>query len=107
MSCYQLPFISDLILIGQVVICVEASKRGFMNMLCRFEASPLHIRYKRNMISKGSMFVTKCNPKTDMKRLMSYIKAIYQPEDVDWLSIKPIPFNGKLSDSLLNSIMEG
>lgn len=103
----KLPCISDLILIGQVVICVEASKRGFMNMLCRFEASPLHIRYKRNMISKGSMFVTKCNPKTDMKRLMSYIKAIYQPEDVDWLSIKPIPFNGKLSDSLLNSIMEG
>lgn len=103
----KLPLITDLILIGQIVICVEASKRGFMNMLCRLESSPLHIRYKRNIVSKGNMFITKCNPKTDMKRLLSYIKAIYQPDDVDWLSIRATPFNGKLSDALLNSILEG
>lgn len=42
-----------------------------------------------------------------MKRLLAYIKAIYQPSDVDWLSVRPVPFNGKLSDALLNSIMEG
>lgn len=103
----KLPNITDLILTGQVVICVEGTKRGFMNMLCRLESNPLPVRYKRNMISRGSMFVTKCSPRTDMKRLLAYIKAIYQPSDVDWLSVRPVPFNGKLSDALLNSIMEG
>lgn len=103
----KLTCIEDLILTGQAVICAEGSKRGFMNMLCRLEASPLHVRYKRNLVSRGIMFITKCNPKMDLKRLLAYIKAIYQPDGVDWLSIKPVPFNGKLSETLLNSILEG
>lgn len=103
----KLPCITDLILTGQAVICVEGSKRGFMNMLCQLESNPLHLRYKRNLVSRGVMFVTKCSPKTDLKRLLSYIKAIYQPEEVDWLGFKPIPFNGKLNDALLNTVLEG
>ena len=36
----KLHCISDLVLTGVGVVCVESSKRGFMNMLCRFESSP-------------------------------------------------------------------
>lgn len=103
----RLHCIQDLLLTGHTIICVEDSKRGFMNMLCSLESSELSARFKRNMITRGSMFVTKVNPKVDLRRLLNYVKAIYQPDEVDWLSLGPIPFNGRVSESLLNKVLEG
>lgn len=103
----KLPYIKDLVLTGLGVICVEGSRRGFMNMLCQFEANALQTRYKRTLVSHGIMLVTKCNKHLDLKKLVNYIKAIYEPDDVNWLAHEPIAFNGKLTDKLLNDILEG
>lgn len=103
----KLPYIKDLVLTGLGVICVEGSRRGFMNMLCQFEANALQTRYKRTLVSHGIMLVTKCNKHLDLKKLVNYIKAIYEPDDVNWLAHEPIAFNGNLTDKLLNDILEG
>ena len=103
----KLPYIKDLVLTGLGVICVEGSRRGFMNMLCQFEANALQTRYKRTLVSHGIMLVTKCNKHLDLKKLVNYIKAIYEPDDVNWLAHEPIAFNGELTDKLLNDILEG
>lgn len=103
----KLPYIKDLVLTGLGVICVEGSRRGFMNMLCQFEANTLQTRYKRTLVSHGIMLVTKCNKHLDLKKLVNYIKAIYEPDDVNWLAHEPIAFNGELTDKLLNDILEG
>lgn len=103
----KLHLITDLILTGLSVICVEGTKRGFMNMLCQFERQTLPLRFKRNLVAKGSMFVTKCNKNLDLNKLVSYIKAIYEPDEVNWLANKPIAFDGKLDEKLLNNILEG
>lgn len=103
----KLHCISDLVLTGVSVVCVESSKRGFMNMLCRFESSPLQLRYKRSIVSKGLMFLTKCGKDVNVKKLVEYVKAIYQPDDVDYMSMSMKVFNGKLNDSLLNEVLEG
>lgn len=103
----KLPYIKDLVLTGLGVVCVEGSRRGFMNMLCQFEANALQTRYKRTLISHGIMLVTKCNKHLDLKKLVNYIKAIYEPDEVNWLVHEPIAFNGNLTDKLLNDILEG
>ena len=53
------------------------------------------------------MLVTKCNKHLDLKKLVNYIKAIYEPDEVNWLAHEPIAFNGNLTDKLLNDILEG
>lgn len=103
----KLPYIKDLVLTGLGVICVEGSRRGFMNMLCQFEKCELQTRYKRTLVSHGIMLVTKCTKHLDLKKLVNYIKAIYEPDEVNWLVHEPIAFNGKLTDNLLNDILEG
>lgn len=103
----KLPFITDLVLTCQGVICTEGSKRGFMNMLCQFESCKMSMRYKRTLVSRGTMLVTKCPKSLDLNRLISYIKAIYEPEEVNWLATNPRAFDGRLSDNLLNEILEG
>ena len=102
-----LQYIPDFLMSGNTVLCVEGSNRGFMNMLCRLEANQLSNRFKKNIVSRGNMFVTKCNPSLDLGKLLKYIKAIFEPNGVDWLSMEIHKFNGQLSDQLLNDILEG
>lgn len=102
----KLSLISDLILLGNTILCVEESKRGFMNMLCTFENSPLSAKYKRMIVSRGNMFLTKCLAQTDTKKLLKYINAIFESDTVDWMSMDITKFNGKLSDETLNKIFE-
>ena len=104
---YNIEHISELILTANTVMCVEGSKRGFMNMLCAFENSKLSVRYKRAIVNRGTMLVTKCNPKIDVKQLIDYINKIFVAEEVDWLSMDWAKFSGKFSINLLNSILEG
>lgn len=103
----KLSLIPDLLLVGQTVICVEGSKRGFMNMLCRLEACSITDRLKRTIVSRGTMFVTKCAKDLNLKQLLGYVKSIYEPDVVNWMSMTTVPFNGKLDDKLLNDIFEG
>lgn len=104
---YNIEHISELILTANTVMCVEGSKRGFMNMLCAFENSKLSVRYKRAIVNRGTMLVTKCNPKIDIKQLINYINKIFVAEEVDWLSMDWAKFDGKFNVNLLNNILEG
>lgn len=102
----KLHCIGDLLIQGVTVVTVEASKRGFMNMLCTLENSPLHTKYKRGIAGKGTMFITKAHKNTDIKKLVNYVKAIIVTDDVDWLNMKKLTFDGKLTDIMINSILE-
>lgn len=79
---------------------------GFMNMLCTFEGSSLSSKYKRMIVSRGNMFLTKCMAQTDTKKLLKYINAIFESDSVNWMSMDITKFNGKLSDETLNKIFE-
>lgn len=102
----KLHCIGDLLIQGVTVVTVEATKRGFMNMLCTLENSPLPIKYKRTICGKGTMFITKSSKHTDLKKLVNYVKTIVESEDVDWVSMKKLTFDGKLTDIMINSILE-
>lgn len=102
----KLHLIPDLILTGSTVMCVEASKRGYMNMLCKLENSSLALRYKRNIVSRGTMFVTKIPKGLDIKKLIKYISSMYQSDSCDWLSMQYELFNGRLDSKLLNTILD-
>lgn len=97
----------DIILQGNIVLCVEASKRGFMNTLCKLEDSELPVRYKRSIVGKGTMVMTKIHPKLDMKQLIKYVKNIVEFDEIDWLSMNIIPREAKISDKFLSEIIEG
>ena len=100
----NLHCISDLLISGNTIVCVDASKRGFMNMLCALEASTLSLRYKKLMVNKGIMFLTKYAKNIDVKRIVAYVKSIYEPEGVDWLSMHSLPFMGKVDMKILDRV---
>lgn len=102
----KLHCIGDLLIQGVTVVTVEASKRGFMNMLCTLENSALLPKYKRGIAGKGTMFITKAHKNTDIKKLVNYVKAIVVMDEVDWLNMKKVNFDGKLTDIMINSILE-
>ena len=102
----KLPLMTDLILLGNTILCVEESKRGFMNMLCTLEACQLHDKYKRMIISRGNMFLTKCLSGTDTKKLLKYIDAIYESSGIDWMHMDITKFNGRFSKETLNKVFE-
>lgn len=100
-----LPCINELLLSANVALCVEGSKRGFMNMLCQLEGSPLEMRYKRRMCSSGTMLLTKCVQNTDLKKLVNYIISIYEPDGADWMAINKAAFNGKWTDKMIAAVL--
>lgn len=101
----NLASIKDLIFSGVVVMNVEASKRGFMNMLCVLENSTLASRYKHMLADRSTMIVTKVPNNFNIDKLRSAIGQIYEPDEIDWLAPKPVAFNGKLDDKLVESIL--
>ena len=103
----KLHCVQDLIMSGNVAICVEDSKRGFMNALNALDSSELSLRYKRSIVSKGTIVRTKVNRKNDYKRVISYINSIVELDDCDWLSMVMKEFSGKITTELLTEILEG
>ena len=103
----KLHCIQDLILTGNVVLCVEDTKRGYMNALIGLDSSELPLRYKRSIISKGTLVRTKVNHKNDYKRVMKYINGIVDLEDCNWLEMVTTSFTGKVTPELLTEILEG
>ena len=101
-----LDCVTDLILAGKVVICAEATKRGFMNMLCQFERSNLASKAKRTLTYKGMLFLTKLLKGVDVNKLISAVRTVYEPDEVDWLSLSMQAFNGVYSDKLLNDVLK-
>lgn len=103
----KLNCIHDLIHIGHSIICIEGTKRGFMNALCGLEGNSLPVKYRTSLASRGRIFVTKCNKNLDLKKLLGYIKAFFEPDPIDWLAMPTMPFDGRLTDKLLNDVLEG
>lgn len=103
----KLHLISDLIFIGNTIICMESSKRGVMNMLCGLEGSPLELRYKRCIQSKGIILATKLNKRVKSAKCIQYADTIFEPSGCDWLRMEQRDFNGNLTTDLLASIVEG
>lgn len=103
----RLHCISDLILTGVTVVCTEDTKRGFMNMLCQLESSTLPLRYKRSMVSKGTMLLTKRSKKMDSKKLVKHIQDIFESDGADWLQMKMREFDGNFNEKLISEILEG
>lgn len=103
----KLEYMKDLLLTSEVVVCVEGSKRGFMNMLCGLEACTLPVRYKRSMVTRGTMLMTKCASNLDVKKLLQWVRSFYQKDEVDWMSMPVTKFDGKLNDKLISTILEG
>lgn len=103
----KLEYIEELVISSVSIVCIEESKRGFMNALCQFSISKLTNRYKRHLVNKGVMFVTKLQPDFDLNRLVRHIKATVGDEPVDLMDLEVIPFNGKLTDAILEKVLEG
>lgn len=105
----NLHLVSDMMLLGNTVLCAEGTKRGVMNMLCQCELSALPVKYKKKMVAYGLMFLEHTPKNTDVKKLLGYFRSVYTPSDngADWVKMKPVVFNGKLSDEILNTLLEG
>lgn len=103
----KLHLIQDLIFIGNTIVCMESSKRGVMNMLCGLEDSPLELRYKRCICSKGIILATKINKRIKSDRVLRYADSIFASNGVDWLHMEHKDFTGNLTTELLNEIVEG
>ena len=103
----KLPLFTDLILAGNVCLCVEANKRGFMNAICQLENSTLPVRYKRNIAGTGTMVYTKINPKINMKKLLKYVDSIVDFEEVNWLGMHAVNREAKLKQDFIEDILEG
>lgn len=101
----KLHAIYDLVLQGITIMCVEGTKRGMMNMLCQFENSPLQLKYKKMIVNKGCMFITKLSNKTDFKKLLKYVGSVYEPDGVNWLSMRNMPFNGNIDMKMMSAVI--
>lgn len=98
---------TDLLLGGNVCLCIEANKRGFMNAICKLENSSLSMRYKRKIVSSGTMIHTKVNPKLNMKKLYKYVDSIVELEDVNWLGMHTLTREPQLTQQFIEEIIEG
>ena len=103
----KLHLIQDLIFIGNSIICMESSKRGAMNMLCGLEDSPLELRYKRCICSKGIILATKINKRIKSDKVLRYADSIFASNGCDWLHMGHRDFTGNLTTELLTEIVEG
>lgn len=103
----KLHLIPDLVLTGNTVVCMECSKRGVMNMLCGLEGSPLELRYKRCIHSRGHLLVTKLSKRIKSQRVIDYADTIFADSGCNWLSMRKIDFDGSLNTDILGKLVEG
>lgn len=105
----NLHLVSDMMLLGNTVLCTEATKRGIMNMLCQCELSTLPVKYKKKIVAYGLLFLEHKPKNTDIKKLMSYFSSVYAPSEngANWIKMKPVAYTGKVSDDILNTLLEG
>lgn len=100
----KLNLMEDLLHDAYIVVNVEGTKRGFMNLLCRLESLKLPLRYKKTICNKGTLFLTKVLNGTDMNKLRKSITNIYEPEGVNWMGMSGICYNGNLADNIIGLV---
>lgn len=103
----RLQYITDLLLVGSVVLCVEATKRGYLNMICGLSNNSLSLRYKRAMVGRGLLLHTRVPKNTDIKKLRSFISSFLEPGEVDWMSMRYDVFTQVLDSTLIGKILGG
>lgn len=91
----------NILLLCKTVVCVEASRRGYMNTLCELESLDLDMSYKRTFASTGTLLHTKIAPKLDINKLRKYISSVYEADEVDWMSMRTAMFTGEVDKKLL------
>lgn len=91
----------NILLLCKTVVCVEASRRGYMNTLCELESLDLDMSYKRTFASTGTLLHTKIAPKLDINKLRKYIGSVYEADEVDWMSMRTAMFTGEVDKKLL------
>ena len=101
----KLPLITDLIGTGTVFFCVENTKRGFMNLLCRLESLDMPLKYKKRIASTGKLLLTKLVKGMAPEKVIKAVNNIYEADDVDWLRMNFMPFDGKLDNQSLSKIL--
>ena len=104
----KLHLFQDLILQGNVVVCVEGSKRGYMNTIGFLERSEISTRFKRNIVSRGTWMVTKAgNPRqANLKPVIKYVDSIVEFGDINWLNMRTLIKPEKMSKDFINDIVE-
>lgn len=106
----KLHLCEELIASGNIVLTAEMSQRGYMNLCCEFQSSPLRDKYKRTIVSRGTLALTKCDGKKfsekDLKKYVSQIVE-FEEDDADWTSMKSIKREKNISDKFLEEILEG
>lgn len=103
----KLKYIPELLIQGTTCLCVECSKRGFMNMLCRMSTLDLPKKQMRKIASTGKILVTKITKAVSPDKVIKQMNAIYEPEDddIDWLRIPYMAFDGKVDNKVLAKIL--
>lgn len=101
----RLHCLKDLILLGNVVVCVEDNKRGFMNTLFQLDSLRLSLKYKRLLINNGLLLRTKVNKNSEYNQVVKYIDSILDFEECNWLSMLTKELEGGKVTPELASIM--
>jgi hypothetical protein len=102
----KLKLFDEIILVGTVVITVEQTIRGFMNILCQLEDIELSNRLKRNIAGSGKIVLTKVNNKYPPKKLVKYCQDIVDLDEVDWLSMPMMARENKIDTKFLDFIVD-
>ena len=106
----KLHLCEELIASGNIILTVEMSQRGYMNLCCEFQSSTLRDKYKRAIVSRGTLALTKCDGKKftekDLKRYVSQIVE-FEENDADWTSMKSTTRERNITDKFLEEVLEG
>lgn len=88
----KLHLCQELIGVATIIVTAEKSKRGLMNLACRFDTCTLAVRYKRKISSTGILMLTKGDTKVDTKKLKTYVSDIvdFDEEDSNWLNMRTL-----------------
>jgi hypothetical protein len=92
------------LLTGTPVVCVEASKRGYMNALYFLDKSNLTNRYKRVLQTKGTTVLTGARPNLDVQKLQKHIQGMVS-SDINWMGMPSLIRQGSITKEFLNQIL--
>lgn len=97
----------DLILTGAPIICMDASKRGFMNTLCYLEGDYLEKRYKRALLSKGVLNLSNISKDFNFNKVKSEVNSIVDLEERGWFDLPVVEKQQKMTKEHVNKLLRG
>jgi len=104
----KLHLCEDLLIAGTTALVVEASQRGYMNLCCDFANSELRNKYKKTLVSRGSLVHTKITDKFNDKNLKRYVSQIvdFEEGEANWLEMKSLTKNGSIDVKFIEELLE-